>query len=312
MARAFIFPGQGSQFIGMGQAIADAFPAAREVFEEVDDALERHLTKIMWEGPIDALNSTANTQPALMAHSIAMVRVMEAQTGLDIANARFVAGHSLGEYSALCATRALPLADTARILQARGEAMQAAVPEGEGAMAALLGADIEKAQNAIDAAPGDGVLEIANDNAPGQVVVSGTKTRVEALAQDVRTHGIKMAKMLPVSAPFHCSLMAPAAAVMKEKLAEADFTAPAAPIVANVLAKEAAGEPDTIRTLLEQQVTGRVRWRESVEYMVENGVDRFVEIGSGKVLCGLVRRINGDASVMSVGEPSDLDAFVEA
>lgn len=311
MARCFVFPGQGSQTVGMGKALADAFPAAREVFEEVDDAIGRRLSNVMWEGPVEELNLTANTQPALMAHSIAMLRVLQKETALDIADARFVAGHSLGEYSALCAVRSISLADTARLLRVRGEAMQAAAPPGEGAMAALIGIDIDGAEKAIgetDAALG--VCEIANDNAPGQVVVSGAKARVEAVIEASKKHGAKMAKLLAVSAPFHSSLMAPAAAAMADALGRAAVKTPAAPLVANVTAREASA-PDEIRDLLVRQVTGRVRWTESVSYMAENGGDKFIEIGTGKVLAGLIKRIARESAQISVGEPADIDAFAK-
>ncbi|MEK7266101.1 MAG: ACP S-malonyltransferase [Pseudomonadota bacterium] len=311
MARCFVFPGQGSQSVGMGRALAEAFPAAREVFQEVDDAVGRKLSKLMWEGPAEDLNLTANTQPALMAHSIAMLRVLEKETGLDIADARFFAGHSLGEYSALCAVRAISLADTARLLRIRGEAMQAAVPPGEGAMAALIGIDIDGAEKAIaETGANLGVCEIANDNAPGQVVVSGAKARVEAVIEASKKHGAKIAKLLAVSAPFHCSMMAPAAAAMAEALDKTAIRAPAAPLVANVTAAEASG-PQEIRDLLVRQVTGRVRWTESVSYMAANGGDKFIEIGSGKVLAGLIKRIAKDSSQISVGEPGDIDAFTK-
>lgn len=309
MARAYVFPGQGSQAVGMGKALADAFPVAREVFEEVDDALGRKLSALMWAGPMEELTLTANTQPALMAHSIAMLRVLEKEAGLDIENAMFVAGHSLGEYSALCAARAISLAETARLLAIRGEAMQAAVPAGEGAMAALLGVDLEAAQKAIDAAEGEGACEIANDNAPGQVVISGSRERVEKVCEGAKAFGAKLAKLLPVSAPFHSSLMAPAAARMEEALAKAAIVAPVTPVVANVTAREAGG-PDDIRRLLVEQVTGRVRWTESVAYMAEQGCDAFVEIGTGKVLAGLIKRIARDAKTLSLGEPGDIDAFL--
>ncbi len=321
MARAFVFPGQGSQQVGMGEALAQAFPAARLVFEEVDDALDQNLTSVMWEGPLETLSLTANAQPALMAHSIAMLRVLEAETGLDLADAKFIAGHSLGEYSALCAGGGLPLADTARLLRVRGEAMQAAVPAGEGAMAALIGVDLAGAEKAVAAtleavaveavagAPG-AVLEIANDNAPGLVIVSGTKAAVERIAADAKGLGAKMAKILPVSAPFHCSLMAPAAARMDKALGDAKIVSPKTDLVANVTARPTGG-PDEIRALLVQQVTGRVRWTESVVYMAGEGVERFFEIGSGKVLAGLIKRIASDASTMSLGEPGDIDAFVK-
>jgi [acyl-carrier-protein] S-malonyltransferase len=295
----------------MGHALADAFPVAREVFEEVDDAIGRRLSRLMWEGPPEELNLTANTQPALMAHSIAMLRVLEKETGLDIADARFVAGHSLGEYSALCAVRAISLSDTARLLRIRGEAMQAAVPPGEGAMAALIGIDIDGAEKAIaetDAALG--VCEIANDNAPGQVVVSGAKARVDAVVEASKKHGAKMAKLLAVSAPFHSSLMEPAAEKMADALGKVSVKPPVAPLVANVTAREVES-PREIRDLLVKQVTGRVRWTESVSYMAANGADKFIEIGTGKVLAGLIKRIAKESSQISVGEPADVDVFTK-
>lgn len=309
MARALIFPGQGSQVVGMGKALADAFPAAREVFEEVDDALGARLSKIMWDGPAEELTLTANAQPALMAHSIAALRVLEKETGLDVEDSMFVAGHSLGEYSALAAARALSAPEAARLLRIRGEAMQRAVAPGAGAMAALLGIDLEGAQKAIAAAPGDGVCEIANDNAPGQIVISGAAARVEAACATAKDFGAKMAKLLQVSAPFHSSLMKPAAAAMEAALAEARISPPVTPLVANVTARETSA-PDEIRRLLVSQVTGRVRWTESVSYMADKGVTRFIEIGTGKVLCGLVKRIAKDAELFAVGEPADIDAFV--
>ncbi len=310
MARAFIFPGQGSQSVGMGKALADAFPIAREVFEEVDDALDQKLTALMWDGPIEELTLTANTQPALMAHSIAAMRVLEKEAGAQIADAMFVAGHSLGEYSALCAAQAISLADTARLLRVRGEAMQAAVPVGEGAMAALIGVDLEGAQKAINATSG-GACEIANDNAPGQVVISGDKKRVEAVCAGAKEFGAKIAKLLPVSAPFHSSMMAPAADRMAEALGHAKISSPAATLIANVTAAPVQS-PDDIRDLLVKQVTGRVRWTESVSKMVADGCDTFVEVGAGKVLCGLVRRIAKGAATLNVGEPADVDAFANA
>lgn len=311
MTRAFVFPGQGSQTVGMGAALADAFPAAREVFQEVDDALGQKLSKLMREGPMEELTLTANAQPALMAHSIAAMRVLETETGADVANAMFVAGHSLGEYSALCAAGAISLSDTARLLRIRGEAMQAAAPVDAGAMAALIGVDIEGAQEAIDASKGPGVCEIANDNAPGQVVISGDKARVEAVCAGAKEFGARMAKLLPVSAPFHCSLMAPAAERMKEALAAVKIVAPATTLVANVTAKDVAN-PAAIRDLLVRQVTGRVRWSESVAHMTKEGCELFIEVGTGKVLSGLVRRIARDAQTLNVGEPGDIDAFVKA
>ncbi|GJL95255.1 MAG: malonyl CoA-acyl carrier protein transacylase [Hyphococcus sp.] len=310
MARAFVFPGQGSQAVGMGADLADAFPIARQVFEEVDDALGQKLSTLMREGPIEELTLTANTQPALMAHSIAAMRVLEAEAGADLSAAMFVAGHSLGEYSALCAAGAISLSDTAKLLRIRGEAMQAAVPVGKGAMAALIGVDLEGAQNAIDAAAGDGVCEIANDNAPGQVVISGEKERVEAVCGGAKEFGAKFTKLLPVSAPFHSSLMKPAADRMAEALADVSIKPPATALVANVTAREAE-TPDAFRDLLVKQVTGRVRWTESVHHMTAQGADTFIEVGAGKVLSGLIRRINRDATTANVGGPDEIDAFTK-
>ncbi len=311
MARCFVFPGQGSQSVGMGLGLAEAFASAREVFEEVDDALGRRLTKIMWEGPVEELNLTVNTQPALMAHSMAMVRALEKEAKVDFADARFFAGHSLGEYSALCAARAIKVKDAARLLALRGEAMQAAVAPGVGAMAALLGLDIAGAEKAIAQTDASlGVCEIANDNAPGQVVISGEKARVEAAVEAAKKLGAKMARILAVSAPFHCSLMAPAAEKMADALAKTKFAAPTVPIVANVTARPAVG-PAEIRDLLVKQVTGRVRWTESIAYMAAEGGDKFIEIGSGKVLASLIKRIARDAAIMSLGEPADIDAFAK-
>ncbi|MEX6633800.1 ACP S-malonyltransferase [Hyphococcus lacteus] len=311
MARAYIFPGQGSQAVGMGSALVEAFPVAKEVYQEVDDALGQNLSKLMREGPMEELTLTTNAQPALMAHSVAVVRILEAEAGLDIANAMFVAGHSLGEYSALCAARAISLSDTAKLLRIRGEAMQAAVPVGQGAMAALIGVDLEGAQKAIDAAAGEGVCEIANDNAPGQVVISGEKKRVEAVCAGAKEFGAKIAKLLPVSAPFHSSLMKPAADRMEEALGKTEITAPVTSVVANVTAQTTVS-PSEIRALLVKQVTGSVRWTESVQYMITQGCDNFVELGSGKVLSGLVKRIDRSVTISNVGEPGDIDGFVKA
>jgi [acyl-carrier-protein] S-malonyltransferase len=293
----------------MGRALAEAFPSARDVFEEVDESLGRRLSRLMWEGPAEELNLTANAQPALMAHSMAALRALQAELGVDLADVRFVAGHSLGEYSALCAADALSLGDAARLLRIRGEAMQSAVAPGEGAMAALIGVDLDGAEAAIAATPAAlGICEIANDNAPGQVVVSGSKARVEAAIEAAKGMGAKMAKLLAVSAPFHCSLMAPAAETMARALADVALKSPALPFVANVTARE-ADRPDDIRRLLVRQVTSRVRWTESVAYMAEKGGDKFIEIGTGKILAGLIKRIARDAAVVSVGEPADFDAF---
>ena len=309
MARAYVFPGQGSQFVGMGADLAAAFPAAREVFEEVDDALGRALSKIMAEGPVEELTNTANAQPALMAHSIAVVRVLEQEAGLDVADAMFVAGHSLGEYSALCAAGATSLAETAKLLRARGEAMQDASQRAEGAMAALIGVDIAGAEAAIAALAGDGVCQVANDNAPGQIVISGEKAAVEAVAGGAKAHGAKMAKMLAVSGAFHSALMEPAAEAMRDALAESAIVGPKTPVIANVAAAPVVA-PDEIRRLLVEQVTGRVRWTESVQFMADKGCATFIELGAGKVLSGLVRRIAKDSTVAAIGAPSDIDAFV--
>ena len=309
MTRALIFPGQGSQAVGMGRALADAFPEARAVFDEVDEALSQKLSQIMWDGPADELTLTANAQPALMAVSLAALRVLEARAGLELPrHAAFVAGHSLGEYSALAAAGALSIADTARLLRIRGDAMQKAVPVGAGAMAALLGLDFDAAAEiARDAAQGE-VCDAANDNGGGQVVVSGSKAAVERAVALAQSRGAKRAVMLPVSAPFHCALMAPAADAMRVALAEVAVRAPVVPVVANVTAAPVS-EPDAIRAALVAQVTGTVRWRECVAFMAEAGVDRFVEVGAGKVLTGLVKRIAPGATGAAVGTPDDIAAL---
>jgi [acyl-carrier-protein] S-malonyltransferase len=311
MARAFTFPGQGSQAVGMGRDLAAAFAAAREVFEEVDEALKQKLSKLMFEGPESELTLTANAQPALMAVSLAVVRVLEREAGVDLPKvATFVAGHSLGEYSALAAARALELSDAARLLRKRGEAMQKAVPVGEGAMAALLGLDLDKAiEVAREAAQGE-VCDAANDNAPGQVVVSGSRTAIERAVEIAKTKGGKRAIMLPVSAPFHCALMKPAADVMEEALAAVTIAPPRVPLVANVTA-QAVSDPEAIRKLLVQQVTGLVRWRESVLFLKQEGVATLVEAGAGKVLTGLVRRIDPELTGGSIQTPADVEAFVK-
>ena len=307
MSRAFVFPGQGSQAIGMGKALADASAAAREVFEEVDDALGQKLSRLMFEGPEDELTLTENAQPAIMAASIAALRVLESG-GVRLADkADYVAGHSLGEYSALCAAGALTLSDTARLLKLRGRAMQAAVPVGEGAMAALLGLDLEAAQAAAAEAAQGEVCSAANDNAPGQVVVSGHKAAVERAIEIAKGKGAKRAILLPVSAPFHCTLMQPAAEAMAKALAEADVKAPFVPLVANVTAAPIAS-PDEIRRLLVEQVTGMVRWRESVLAMAGLGVANFVECG-GKVLGPMIKRIEPDATAVSLVTMADIEAF---
>ena len=309
--RAFIFPGQGSQSVGMGKALADASPAAREVFQEVDDALGQHLFRIMCEGPESDLTLTENAQPAIMANAIATLRVLEKEGGLRLADkADFVAGHSLGEYTALCAAEALDLATTAKLLKLRGRAMQAAVPVGEGAMAALLGADLEKAQAIASAAAEGEVCAVANDNDPSQVVISGHRGAVERAVPLAKEMGAKRAVLLPVSAPFHCPLMQPAADAMAEALAGADLGAPLVPVYANVLAAPIA-DPAEIRARLVEQVTGMVRWRESVAAMTEAGVSEFVELG-GKVLGAMVKRSAPDAKITSVVSMGDIEALLAA
>jgi len=306
MARAFVFPGQGAQAIGMGKALADSYPAARAVFDEVDAVLEQKLSTLIWEGDIKELTLTENAQPALMATSIAAMRALESE-GVQVTAADYVAGHSLGEYSALCAAGAISLADTARLLRIRGRAMQEAVPVGVGAMAAILGLDFDAVTEIAEQAAGDQVCQAANDNDPGQVVVSGHKEAVERAVALAKEKGARRAMLLPVSAPFHCALMEPAAEVMAEALAEVDIREPAVPVVANVAAT-AVSEPAVIRTLLVDQVTGRVRWRESVMWMGEQGVDSYYEIGAGKALCGMIRRIDRSASTRAVGSPDDVVA----
>ena len=317
MSRAFVFPGQGSQAVGMGAQLAEAFAPARHVFEEVDDALGQRLSGLMFEGPEAELTLTENAQPALMAVSLAVVRVLEQEAGIVLAEkAALVAGHSLGEYSALAAVGTLDLADAARLLKRRGQAMQEAVPVGEGAMAALIGLDLEAAaeiaaEAAASADVGTEVCAPANDNAPGQVVVSGHKAAVERAAELAGVKGAKRCIMLPVSAPFHCALMAPAAEVMAKALAEVTLRPPQVPVVANVTA-EPVTSPETIRRLLVDQVTGLVRWRESVLAMKAAGVDTLLELGAGKVLSGLARRIDRDLSGMAVNTPDDIDALVKS
>lgn len=310
MARAFTFPGQGSQAVGMGRDLFAAFAAAREVFEEVDDALKQKLSKLMFEGPESDLTLTANAQPALMTVSIAALRVLEREAKIELPKvASYVAGHSLGEYSALAAAGALTLPDAARLLRRRGEAMQKAVPVGEGAMAALLGLDADKAAEvAREAAQGE-VCDFANDNAPGQVVVSGAKAAVERALEIAKTKGGKRAIMLPVSAPFHCALMKPAADVMAEALANVAIAPPRVPLIANVTAQPVS-DPETIRTLLVQQVTGLVRWRECVLTLKSKGIATLVELGAGKVLTGLVRRIDPELTGVSIQGPADIEAFI--
>ena len=314
MTRAFIFPGQGSQAVGMGKALAEAFAPAREVFQEVDEALSQKLSHLMWEGPEGDLILTENAQPAIMAASMAVIRILQREAGLDFAHhARLVAGHSLGEYSALCAAGAFTLADTARLLKIRGRAMQEAVPVGVGAMIALIGVDVALAEEAVKEAvaaaiEADPVCVVANDNAPGQVVISGRKETVERAGEIAKTKGAKRAIPLAVSAPFHCPLMKPAAEKMAEALVAVTIRPPAAPVISNVSATE-TDEPETIRRLLVEQVTGRVRWRESVLALSAFGVDTTVEAGGNKVLTGMVKRIDKELANVTLDTTADIEAF---
>ena len=309
--RAFTFPGQGSQAVGMGQALAEAFPAARHVLQEVDDALSQNLSKLMFEGPSEELTLTQNAQPALMAVSLATVRAIEAEGKTSLsAIASYVAGHSLGEYSALAAAGALGIADTARLLRTRGLAMQKAVPVGEGAMAALLGLDFDVVLQVIEEAREGDVVAAANDNGQGQVVISGHKAAVERAVALTKTKHGKKAMMLPVSAPFHCPLMQPAADAMAEALAKATIAPPTVPVVANVTAAPTS-DPETIRRLLVEQVTGLVRWRETVLKLAELGVDNLVEAGAGKVLTGIAKRVAPDATGVAINAPADVEAFLK-
>lgn len=311
MSIAFTFPGQGSQSVGMGAELASAFPSAKDVFDEVDDALGQKLSEIIWEGEQDILTLTENAQPALMAVSMAAVRVLEREKNINLADrVSYVAGHSLGEYSALAAAGALTIADTARLLRTRGQAMQAAVPVGEGAMAALMGLDLEDANKAASEAAQDEVCQAANDNAPGQVVISGSKAAVERAIEIAQSLGARRAILLPVSAPFHSALMNPAADIMSEALGNVDIKPPSMPLIANVLAAEII-DPDEIRRCLVGQVTGMVRWRESINYLVGNGVTSVFEVGAGRVLTGLARRIDRSLDTLSLSVPSDIDAAVE-
>jgi [acyl-carrier-protein] S-malonyltransferase len=313
MTRAFIFPGQGSQAVGMGKVLAEAFAAAREVFQEVDDALSQKLSRLMWEGPESDLVLTENAQPAIMAASLAIIRTMQREGGFDLhRHARLVAGHSLGEYSALCAAGAFTLADAARLLKARGQAMQSAVPVGEGGMSALLGAEIEQAEALAKecAAASGGICVVANDNAPGQVVISGSKAAIDKAPDFAKAKGIKRAMALNVSAPFHCPLMQPAADRMREALAAVTIRPLAVPVVSNVTAVETS-EPETIRRLLVEQVTGRVRWRESVLAFRTLGVETTVEAGGAKVLTGMVKRIDKDLMTVTLDSPADVEAFMK-
>ena len=308
MTVAFVFPGQGAQTIGMGQDLASAFPAARAVFDEVDDALGEKLSALIWEGDQDALTLTRNAQPALMATSLAAMRALEAE-GITLDKAAFVAGHSLGEYSALAAAGAISVADTARLLRTRGRAMQEAVPVGIGAMAALLGLDFAAAADVAAEAAGDEVCQAANDNDPGQVVISGHREAILRAVDIAKAKGAKRALLLPVSAPFHCALMEPAAAAMAEALGDVDVQEPVVPLVGNVIAR-AESSADLIRNNLVEQVTGRVRWRESVMWMAERGVVDFWEIGAGKALSGMVKRIDRSVETRALGSADDIKAAV--
>ena len=310
MSRAFVFPGQGAQTIGMGQALAQAYPQAQAVYDEVDEALGEKLSALIWEGEADALTLTQNAQPALMATSLAAMRALEAE-GVSVGSASFVAGHSLGEYSALAAAGAISIADTARLLRVRGKAMQDAVPVGVGAMAALLGLDFETARAVAQEAAQGEVCEAANDNDPGQVVVSGHKAAVERAVEIAKGKGARRAVLLPVSAPFHCQLMEPAARAMAEALNDVAISTPKVRLVANVLAHDVAN-PETIRSLLVQQITGSVRWRESVAFMAGEGVTEIWEVGAGKALSGMIRRIDKTVATRNIGAPEEVKAAAES
>ena len=311
MTLAFVFPGQGSQAVGMGRDLAEAFPVARHLFEEVDEALDQKLSKIMFEGPEETLILTENAQPALMAVSMAVMRVLAEDGNVTVANkAAFVAGHSLGEYSALAAASAISLGDTARLLKLRGQSMQKAVPVGVGAMAAIIGPELEVVRDIAAQAAGGQVCDVGNDNAPGQVVISGDTAAVERAVKIAADQGVRRSIMLPVSAPFHCALMEPAADVMQDALADTNLSAPVVPVVANVTA-EAVSDPDVIRELLVRQVTEMVRWRECVLHMKEQGVDTLIELGAGKVLGGLTRRIDREMTGRSVQGPDDIEDLLK-
>ena len=312
MGRALTFPGQGSQAIGMGQALAQAFSAARDVFEEVDEALKQPLSRLMWSGDGSDLTLTENAQPALMAVSLAIVRVLERDGGLDWGrHVQLVAGHSLGEYSALAAAGAFSIPEAARLLKARGQAMQRAVPVGQGAMAALLGAEIAQAEElAKEASRGDEICVVANDNAPGQIVISGDKAAIDRAAELVKSKGIKRAMMLPVSAPFHSPLMKPAAREMEDALGNAVLTPPRVPVISNVTV-EATSDPATIKRLLVEQVTARVRWRETIASLRERGITSVVEVGAGKVLTGMAKRIDNELQALSIETPQEVEAFMK-
>lgn len=311
MTKAFIFPGQGSQFVAMGKEAYDAFPIAREVFEEVNDALGENLSKLIFEGPIENLTLTQNTQPALMATSVALSRILEQESGKKIAElASFIAGHSLGEYSALCAAGAISLADTARLLRIRGNAMNEAVPAGKGGMVALIGVDFEKAQEIAAKVSDVGTCQAANDNGGGQVVISGEMAAIDKIVEIATDLGARKAVKLPVSAPFHSSLMQPAAKIMQEALAEVEVKSPTVTLIANVTADEVT-DPEQIKKLLVEQLTGMVRWRESIINLSDKGVSEFVEIGAGKVLAGLVKRIDRKKPSASLQTPNDIEEFLK-
>jgi [acyl-carrier-protein] S-malonyltransferase len=312
MKNALVFPGQGSQAVGMGQTLAAAFIEARDVFQEVDEVLGQNLTRLMFEGPAEDLKLTENAQPALMAVSMAVLRILDKQGSFRLPEAaRFVAGHSLGEYSALCAAGSLTLADTTRLLKKRGQAMQQAVPVGIGAMAALIGVDLPQAQAIAAAAAMKEICAAANDNAPGQIVISGHIGAVDRAIALAAEQGFKRSIKLPVSAPFHCSLMQPAADIMQKALEAVQIKPPCVPVIANVIA-EAVSDPDEIRELLVKQITGSVRWRESVIYMKQQGVEQLIECGTGTVLAGLTKRIDKEISTLSLQTPEDIDAFLKA
>ncbi len=311
MAVTFVFPGQGSQFIGMGKDLAESYAEARETFQEIDETLSQRLCAMMFDGEESDLNLTENTQPALMAVSMAVINVLKKQAGIDVSTTcKFVAGHSLGEYAALCAAKVISLADTARLLKLRGQSMQQAVPVGVGGMAAILGLDFDVVARIAEQAAQGQVCVAANDNSVGQVVISGHKEAVERAITIASEQGARRAVALPVSAPFHCELMAPAAEKMERALAETMFNAPLVPVVTNITAN-AQNDPDALKGLLVEQITGAVRWRESVLYMHQQGVTDMIEIGAGKVLCGLVRRIDRSIATQSVGTPADIDALIE-